>query len=151
VTAFFEKNFRMSFLEISGADLTAWNMRCDREHRSIAAMSIEESVDQVKVTGTTAATAGSEFPAELSLGARRKRSSFFVAHVNPLNFAIYSQSIRHRIQAVAHDAVKSFDTRFNKSANQLICHSMCHVHILPRNLFVFPLTFETIRQSEGAK
>src|SRR6204780_2179579 len=58
VTAFFEKNFRMSFLEISSADLTAWNMRCDREYRSIAAMSIEESVDQVKVAGTAAASAG---------------------------------------------------------------------------------------------
>jgi hypothetical protein len=117
VTAFFEKNLRMSFLEIPGADLTAWNMRCDREYWSIAAMSIEKSVDQVKVAGAAAATAGREFPAELSLGARRKRGSFFVAHVNPLNFAIYSQSIRHRIQAVAHDAVKSFDTRFNKSAD----------------------------------
>jgi hypothetical protein len=93
-------------------------------------MSIEESVDQVKVTGPAAATAGREFPAELSLGARRKRGSFFVAHVNPLNFAIYLQSVRHRIQAVADDAVKSFDTRFNKSANQFICHSMCH-RLLP--------------------
>jgi hypothetical protein len=117
VTAFFEKNFRMSFLEISSADLTTWNMRCDREYWSIAAMSIEESVDQVKVAGAAAATAGREFPAELSLSARRKRGSFFVAHVNPLNSAIYSQSIRHRIQAVADDAVKSFDTRFNQSAD----------------------------------
>ena len=53
-------------------------------------MSIEESVYQVKVAGTTAATAGREFPVELSLGARRKRGSFLVAHVNPPNFAIYS-------------------------------------------------------------
>src|ERR1700677_2382347 len=103
----------MSFLKISGSDLTTWNMRCDREYWSIAAMSIEESVDQVKVAGTAAATAGRQFPVELSLGACRKRGSFFVAHVNPLNFAVYSQSIRHRIQAVAHDAVKSFDARFN--------------------------------------
>jgi len=107
----------MGFLEISGADLTAWNMRCDREYRGIAAMSIEESVDQVKAAGTAAATAGREFPAELSLGARRKRGGFFVAHVNPLNSPIYSQSIRHRIQAVAHDAVESLDARFNKSAD----------------------------------
>src|SRR5580704_15721460 len=113
VAAFFEKNFGMSFLEIPGADLAAWNMRCDREYRGIAAMSIEESVDQVKAAGTAAATAGRKFPAELSLGARRKSGSFFVAHVNPLNFPIYSQSIRYRIQAVAHDAVKSLDTRFN--------------------------------------
>jgi hypothetical protein len=90
VTAFFEKNLRMSFLEIPGADLTAWNMRCDREYWSIAAMSIEKSVDQVKVAGAAASTAGPEFPAELSLGARRKCGSFFMAHVNPLNFAIYS-------------------------------------------------------------
>ncbi len=151
VAAFFEKNFRMSFLEISGADLTAWNMRGDREYRSIAAMSIEESVDQVKVTGATAAAAGREFPAELSLGPRRERGSFFVAHVNPLNFAIYSQSIRHRIQTIAHDAVKSFDTRFNKSADQLICHSMCHGSYPPSRSFCFSAGFRYERQSECGK
>jgi hypothetical protein len=80
-------------------------------------MGIEKSVNQVKVAGATATRAGRELPAQLSLGAGCKRASFFVPHVNPFNFAIYSQSIRHWIQAIAHDAVDSFDTRLSKSAN----------------------------------
>jgi hypothetical protein len=126
MTTFLEKNFGMSFLEVTSTDLTAQDMRRNREYRSIAAMSIEESIDEVKTAGAAAAAADREFPAELSLGTRSKRRSFFVTDMDPFEVSIYSQSIRHRIQAVTNDAINSFDTNSNKSADQLICHSMCH-------------------------
>ena len=86
-----EKDFRTEFPKISVPISLAWNgaMRsrvlehCRDEHRRVRLSG--------EVPPTTAATAGREFPVELSLGARRKRGSFFVAHVNPLNFAVYSQ------------------------------------------------------------
>src|SRR5271154_3074451 len=86
VAAFLEQDFRMSLLKISRADLAGRNMRCDREHRSIASMSIEKAVDQVQVAGAAAPPAGRELAGELCLGTGRIRAGFFVAHMNPFNF-----------------------------------------------------------------
>jgi hypothetical protein len=88
MAAFLEEDFWMSFLEISGANLTGRNMRCDRNHRSIAAMSIEKTIDEVKVTRAATARAGRELSAQLSLRASRKGGGFFVAHMDPFEFAI---------------------------------------------------------------
>jgi hypothetical protein len=101
----------MSFLEISGTDLSSRNMRRDREDRSIAAMSIEKSINQVEVAGAATARTDREFAAKLSLGTGCKRGGFFVAHVDPLNPSIFAQRVADRIQAVAHYAVNPFDTR----------------------------------------
>src|SRR6202022_4414059 len=95
----------MRFLEISGSDLSGWNMRRDREHRSVAAMRIEKSVDKVKVAGDAAARAGREFPAELGLGAGCERAGFLVTHMDPFKLPILANRIGHRIQAVADDTV----------------------------------------------
>ena len=52
----------MGLLEISGTDLAARNVRCDRQHRSIAAMSVEKAIDKVKVAGTAATPAAASLP-----------------------------------------------------------------------------------------
>jgi hypothetical protein len=44
--------------------------------------------------------------------------------MDPFKLAVQAQSIGNRIQAVADDAVNSFDTRLNKPADQLIRYSM---------------------------
>jgi hypothetical protein len=126
VAAFFEKDLGMCFLKISGAYLAAQNMRGDCNHRSIAPMSIEKAVDEVEVPGTSGTRAGGELPGELGLSPRRKRTGFFVTHMDPFKLAIQAQSVRNRIQAVADDAVYSFDTRLNKPADQLIRYPMWH-------------------------
>jgi hypothetical protein len=44
--------------------------------------------------------------------------------MDPFKLAVQAQSIRNWIQAVADDAVHSFDTSLNKPADQLIRYSM---------------------------
>jgi hypothetical protein len=89
-------------------------MRGNRKHWSIAAMSVEEAIDQVEVAGAAATGAGRELPAQLSLGASGKSGGFFVAHMNKLKFVVHAQSIGHGIQTVAHDTVKPFYARLDK-------------------------------------
>jgi hypothetical protein len=101
-------------------------MRCDCNHRSIAPVSVEKAVDEVKVSGASGTRTGGKLPGELGLCSGRKRTGFFVTHMDPLNLAVQAQGIRNRIQAVAYDAVNSFDTRLDKFADQLIRYSMWH-------------------------
>src|SRR5208282_3730484 len=88
VATFLKQILWMRFLKVSRADLAAGNMRCDRQHRSIAAMSIEKAVNQVQVAGAATPRAGGELAGELRLRAGRKRAGLLVAHMDPFNFVV---------------------------------------------------------------
>jgi hypothetical protein len=81
----------------------------------------------VEIPRAAAPRAGRELSGQLSFGAGSKRAGLFVAHMDKFHFAIQAQSIGHRIQAVAYDAINPFDASLSKPAYQLICYSMWHV------------------------
>src|SRR5699024_11484951 len=51
MTTFFKELIGMCFLKITTANLGRWDMGCDRQHRSTAAMSIKQTIDEVQITG----------------------------------------------------------------------------------------------------
>ena len=73
----------MGLLEVTAADLGAGDVGGDGEHRDAAAMGVEQSVDQVEVTGTATAHADREFAGESSLGGGCESSGFLVADMLP--------------------------------------------------------------------
>src|SRR5690349_18685900 len=102
-----EDQFRMRFLEITSADLTAGNMCCDSQHRGHAAVGIIKAVDQVKVTGATAACAYGQFPGELCFCTGGKSSGLFVPVMDPFYFSTLADLFRNSVQRVAYNAVNT--------------------------------------------
>jgi hypothetical protein len=46
--------------------------------------------------------------------------------MNPLDFAVPTNSIRQTVEAVAHDAVDAFYARSDEGLDELIGHNICH-------------------------
>jgi hypothetical protein len=55
VTALLKQDLRMSFLEISSADLGRRDLRRNRKHWDTRAMAVEQAVDEVQIAGPAAA------------------------------------------------------------------------------------------------
>jgi hypothetical protein len=60
VAAFAEQRLGVRFLEITGADLRRGNVRGDGKHRYARPMAVEETIDEVEITGSAAAGADRE-------------------------------------------------------------------------------------------
>jgi hypothetical protein len=82
VAAFLEQDFGVRRLEVLDADLRAGNVHSDRQHGHLAAVAVEQAVDQVQLARPAAACARGELPRELGLRAGGKRRAFLVAHVH---------------------------------------------------------------------
>ena len=80
----------------------------DREHRHAATVTIEQSVDQMKVAGSTAAGADRQLARKVGLRAGGERRGFLVAHVNPADLSKAAKQVAKAIEAVAHYAVNAF-------------------------------------------
>jgi hypothetical protein len=85
MTALLEKHFGMRRLKVVDANFRAWDVRRDSENRDAAAMAIEQPIDEMQVTGATAATAYSEFPRQMSLGAGSESRALLVSHMDPFD------------------------------------------------------------------
>src|SRR5271170_4857663 len=104
VAAFLEEAFRMGRLEVVDADLAARNMRSDRKNGHVAAVRVEQSVDQVEVAWAAAAGADRELAREVCLGAGGEGGAFFMAHVNPLDGFQSPERVGEPVQRIADDA-----------------------------------------------
>jgi hypothetical protein len=93
VAALFEQTLRMGFLEISGANLTRWDLRGNAKHWYPRAMAVEQPVDEVQIAGPAAASANGEFTGQMRFGAGREGCDLLVADVDPLNLGLSSQSV----------------------------------------------------------
>jgi hypothetical protein len=80
-------------------------MRGNREDRNAVPLAVEQTVDQVQIPRTAAATADCELPGEMSLGASGESRAFLMPHMHPFNRAIAAQGIRESIEGIPHHAI----------------------------------------------
>src|SRR3984885_5106911 len=95
----------MRLLEEVRTDLRGGDLRRDRHHRHARALAVEETVDEMQVTGPAAAGADREASGDMGVGARCEGCDLFVADVRPLDPAAPANGVRKAVEALAHDAV----------------------------------------------
>ena len=81
-----EQVLRVRLLEVLRADLGAWDVRRDRQHRHPAALCVEKAVDQVQVAGPAAARADREAVGQRGVGGRCECGRLLVTHMLPRRF-----------------------------------------------------------------
>jgi hypothetical protein len=79
MTALFEQVLRMRFLKILAPNLRAGNMRRDRQNRHSTPLTVIKTVDEMKVTRSTASGAHGQFTGDVRLGTGRKGCNLFVS------------------------------------------------------------------------
>ena len=57
----------------------------DGKHRNAAAVAVEQSVDQVQITGAAAAAADGKFAGQMGLRAGGEGGTFLMAHMDPFD------------------------------------------------------------------
>jgi hypothetical protein len=77
----------MGRLKIIDADLGGRNVRRYREDRRSAPVAVEETVDQMQISGSAAPGADGQFAGQLRLCARCECRRFLVPDMNPFDFA----------------------------------------------------------------
>src|SRR4051794_15466910 len=118
----------MCFLEIPAADLGAWDVRGDGEHRHARAVAVKEAVDEVQVAWPATSRADCELAGQMCFGAGRESGDLFVPHMYPLDLALPANSVGQTVQAVAHNSVDAHDAGGGKDCSELIrngCHESC--------------------------
>jgi hypothetical protein len=109
MTALLEQPLGMRLLEEARADLRAGDVRGDGQHRSTCSMSVEETLDQVRVAGTAAASANRKPSGQLGVGRGGKGTRLLVANVHPFDSFGSADRIDDRVEAIADDAVDPLD------------------------------------------
>src|SRR5262249_16184676 len=118
----------MRLLEIPAADLGAWDLRGDAEHRHARAVAVKKAVNQVQVAWPAASRTDCEFAGQMGLGAGREGTDLFVSHMHPLDLALAADGVGQTIQAVADNPINALDASGGEDVSELIrngCHESC--------------------------
>jgi hypothetical protein len=89
-------------------------------------MAVEQSVDEVQIAGPAAAGTNGELAGQVRFGAGREGRDLFVPDVDPLDLTLSSQSVGQAIEAVADDAIDSFDAGSGQCFYELVGYCFCH-------------------------
>jgi len=100
-----EEMLRVGFLKVSAADFVTRNLSCNGKDGNTAAMTVIESVDQMKVSRTAAPRADGQLARQVGLGAGRECSRLFVAQMNPFELPSSANRIRDSVQRITTDTV----------------------------------------------
>ena len=143
--AILEDALGVGFLEVSATNLAGGDVGSNRQHRSVGAVGIVETVDEVGVARTARAGAHGQLTGHLGLGACGKGRGFLVAHVNPVDTAVLraaggAHCVHDGVQGVAHHAVDTRDTGLDELCDNLFCQ----VHNYPLSL-----AFHGVQRPDG--
>ena len=94
-------------MEVIGADLCGRNISRNGEDRHARTMAIEQSIDEMQISGPATARAHREFAGHMRLGTGRKGGNLFVAHMQPLNLSLATNGVDQAVEAVTDDAIDS--------------------------------------------
>ena len=83
-------------------------------------MAIEEAVDQVQIARPAAPGADRELASQMRLGTRRESGHLLVPDMHPVDLAVAANRVGQPIEAVADNAVDSFDTNCRENFCELI-------------------------------
>jgi hypothetical protein len=73
-------------------------------------MTVEQTIDKVKVAGSAASGTHSKLARQISLGARRESRNLLVTDMNPFDLALPAIGVGQAIQAVPDDAIHPLDS-----------------------------------------
>jgi hypothetical protein len=93
------------------------------ENRNGASMTIEETIDKVKVAGPATAGANREIASQLSIGTGGEGCDLLVTDVNPLNSFLSLYLVDYSIEGIADYSVDSLDPCRGQSGDQVFCDS----------------------------
>jgi hypothetical protein len=126
VAAFLEELFRMRLLEIAGADLARWDLRGDGENGHAGAMTVEQAIDEMQITGSATARADRKITSEVGVRARREGRDFLMPDMDPFDLALATDHIGQAVEAVPDDAVNPFDSGCYERFRELFRHCSRH-------------------------
>ena len=106
--------FGVSFLEVVGSDFSAGNLGGDGENRNAAAVTVVETIDEVKISGATASGAYGKLSADLGLATRGESGYFFVADHLPINAIVGTDGVGEAVEGVASYTIDAFDAGFQE-------------------------------------
>ena len=92
MTALREEMFRMSFLEVVAAQLSAGNLCGNRNHGNTVAVAIVKPVDQMKIPWTAAPGAHRQTSGQVRFRARGKSCRLLMSYMDPLNVFLRESS-----------------------------------------------------------
>ena len=144
--ALLEEALGMSLLEVVRTDLRGGDLRRDRHHRHARALAVEETVDEMQVTGAAAAGADREVAGDMGVGAGGEGCDLFVAHVQPFDPAAPANGVGEAVEAVADDAVDALHARRGENFNHLVGDGLGH-----RVLLGSKARFRNDRRNRAAK
>ncbi len=85
-------------------------MCSDSQNRHSTAVTVIETVDQVKVTRATASGTHGQFTRDMRLSSGRKSCDLFVPYWYPGNGFPLSECLRNAIQGISDDAINTANT-----------------------------------------
>jgi hypothetical protein len=89
-------------------------------------VTVEQAIDEMHISGSTAAGADGEFARQMRLGTRREGRDLFVPHVDPFNLALAPQRVGQPVQAVAHDTINTLHAPYGESLRELVGYGFDH-------------------------
>src|SRR5262245_48855295 len=128
MAAVLKQRLGMSLLKIARADFCAWNLRCDSKYRQSAAVTVEQSIDQMKIARPAAPRTNRKLSRHVRIGARSKGCHFFVSYVDPFDGLLAADCIDYAVKRVTDDSVNPFHSGLDQSLHQDFCngsHDSC--------------------------
>jgi hypothetical protein len=117
----------MRLLKVAATYLMTRNLRRNREYRDAIAMTIEETVDEVKIARATTASAHSDLSCEMGLRSGSKRGCLFVPHMHPFDLFTFPDYLGQAIQRIANHSVDPLYACVQQCVDEYLSHSLCHV------------------------
>lgn len=77
------------------------------QHWNAASVTVEQPIDEMEVTRTTAACAYRQLAGQMRLGTRGEGGSLFMSHVNPGDFAQSPEAVGKAVQRISDDSIDS--------------------------------------------
>ena len=74
---------RMRFLKIGEPDFGRRDVSCDRKNGQVTTMAVEQTVNQMQISGAAAARTHRQFSGDGGLAARREGGDLLMAHMHP--------------------------------------------------------------------
>jgi hypothetical protein len=85
-------------------------------------MTVEQSIDEVKIARTAASGADGQRAGELRLCAGRESRNLFMADMDPFDLALAPDRVGDAVEAIANDAIDTFHADRCQGLGELVCH-----------------------------
>src|SRR5258708_1012032 len=100
MAAIFEQMLRMRLLKVAASNLVTRNLRRNSKYRHTIPMTIEETIDKVKIARAATARAHSDRTCKVSLRTGSKSSHLLMPYMYPLDLFTFPDYVGQAIQRI---------------------------------------------------